>query len=160
MSVTLHLSTQERDEIVAALEKAWHKPIIRTLLKTLKGDVIYTKKFKKVYMAHPVAGDVGGNVARANNYRTMLKKKYELTHIVVAPWIEEVKIFDDGDPHQRERGLQKCCQEIATCDELWITGPRVSSGMRREIAFARSLGLRVMQVVFGPGGIELKEYPV
>lgn len=105
--------------------------------------------FRLVYMAHPVAGDVKGNIERATILLSALKIKHEMTHQIIAPWIHEVTIFDDADPEQRRRGLDKCRDMIALCDELWLCGPEISGGMRQELEHARANEVQVLNMTEG-----------
>ena len=99
-------------------------------------------------MAHPVAGDVDGNIARAATRLIELKRENP-GYSVVAPWIFDVQAFDDSIPELREEGLLRCMEAIATCDELWITGDeeaaRASEGIRREREHAYALGIPVRE---------------
>jgi len=101
---------------------------------------------KLIYLAHPVSGDVLANVARAKLWLRWLTDSREEPAAVVAPWITEVELWDDDDPEQREAGLRRCLVMVERCDELWLTGGRVSEGMDRERRHAMKHGLTVVDV--------------
>jgi hypothetical protein len=85
------------------------------------------------YMAHPISGDVPANVMRAKRWLAWLSRRYP-DRAFVAPYIDWIEAGDeDGDPDQRERGLQRCCSVAARCEEFWAVGGRLSAGMNREV---------------------------
>jgi len=47
-------------------------------------------------------------------------------------------MLDDAEPTEREIGLRLGHRVLEVCDELWLCGGRVSSGMAREIEEAQS----------------------
>ena len=53
------------------------------------------------------------------------------------------QILDDAIPARREIGIRMGLRVLASCDELWICGERVSLGMSSEIAEAERLGIPV-----------------
>jgi hypothetical protein len=93
-----------------------------------------------VYLAHPVSGDVPGNLARAKRWVRWIESTYPDV-AVVAPWIVACEIWDDADPAQREAGMMRDLAVIGRCDELWLVGGRLSAGMEIEMkhAFSRSI---------------------
>lgn len=56
------------------------------------------------------------------------------------------QMLDDGDPAERELGLQLGQQLLRRCDELWVCGDRISSGMAREISEANQLSIPVKNI--------------
>lgn len=94
-----------------------------------------------VYMAHPVAGDVEGNLRRARQWVRWLEHNYPVA--VVATWITECEIWDDGDPLQREAGMARNFAVIEKCDAVWLVGGRLSNGMAREREHALLFGRQV-----------------
>jgi hypothetical protein len=88
------------------------------------------------YMAHPVGGDVEGNLKRATAWLLWLMRSGP-DHCFIAPWISQIQPgADDSDPAQRERGLLDCEATVARCDGIVLVGGRVSAGMRRELEVA------------------------
>jgi hypothetical protein len=109
---------------------------------------------KIVYMAHPVSGDVEANLKRAKKWIKWIEANHSNV-AVVANWIIECEIWDDDDPAQRAAGLRRDLAIIKRCDELWMVGPRVSSGMAQERDQALQFGLRVRDLT----RLELLEPP-
>ena len=47
--------------------------------------------------------------------------------------------FNDNTPSEREIGLSAGMSLLWFCDELWIFGDEITSGMQREIDFCKNL---------------------
>lgn len=100
------------------------------------------------YMAHPVGGDVTGNLERADRWLTFLRRGFP-DIAVIAPWIASIKAGEnDADPEQRERGLLDAVAVCGRCDAIVLTGGRVSAGMEREARAARNAGATVMDMTW------------
>lgn len=91
---------------------------------------------KVVYMAHPVSGDIPGNLAKARRWVRFLERTYDVA--VVASWITECEIWDDTNPAHRAAGLKRDLAVLRRCDELWLVGPQISKGMRFEAEHAKA----------------------
>ncbi len=100
-----------------------------------------------VYLAHPVRGNTPTetevNIHRAKHWLGWCIRNHP-NHLIIAPWLPELDIFDESDDRQRETALQRCLEVVERCDELWLTGPRVTSGMAMEAARAKDRGIRIM----------------
>jgi hypothetical protein len=98
------------------------------------------------YVAHPVAGDVPANLARALRWLKWLSTtERETVHI--APWISAIMSGeDDSDPAARARGLRHDCLVVRRCDGIVLVGGRVSSGMAIERDAAHDAGLTVIDL--------------
>jgi hypothetical protein len=84
------------------------------------------------YMAHPVSGDVPGNLARALRWLRYLSAEVGGTAFI-APWIAALMSGeDDSDPEVRARGLAHDVTVVKRCDCLVLVGGRVSQGMAME----------------------------
>lgn len=98
-----------------------------------------------LFLSHPVAGDVPGNLRRALRWLAYLTATR--TESIIAPWIAGLMAGeDDSDPKQRERGLQTCVETVRRCDGIILVGGRISSGMRRELDAVRETGGRVIDL--------------
>jgi hypothetical protein len=95
-----------------------------------------------VYMAHPVSGDVEGNLAKARIFVRELETKHPDVAIV-ASWITECEIWNDADPEERAAGMRRDMAVLGVCHELWLVGPHVSTGMAMERDHALGLGIPV-----------------
>lgn len=97
-----------------------------------------------VYVAHPVAGDVPGNVARAKRWLHWLVKS-DPTIAFIAPWIAHLEAdHDDADPVQRERGLLDAIATVRRCDGIVLVGGRISPGMLLELEAAVEAGRTII----------------
>ena len=97
---------------------------------------------KVIYLAHPVRGDVQNNLAKAKRWVKWATESHPDV-AVVASWITECEVFNDAEPDQREKALQRDCAVLAKCDEVWLVGGVVSAGMRREKNHATRKGVYV-----------------
>ena len=100
-----------------------------------------------VYVAHPVAGDVQANLARAKQWlRWLYDELPEVTF--VAHWLIDIEILDDANPAHRELGLWHDQDIIARCDAVLVLGPAQaaagSRGIAREIRVAGQAGVPVV----------------
>lgn len=100
-------------------------------------------KLKTVYPAHPISGDVEGNLARV---RAIVRELHFTPGIMpVAPYVADCGILDDSILTEREMGM-KTVEEYfrrGMIDEVWLYGPKISAGMKNEILLAWDYGLPV-----------------
>ena len=76
---------------------------------------------------------VGQNVHLAIIRLAWLRVSFSETTFI-APWIAGVQsVGSDGTPEEREAGMIDCCAVVERCDGIVLMGPRISSGMRREM---------------------------
>lgn len=93
------------------------------------------------------------NAKRAMRWLSWLRRSFPETTFI-APWIASVLGGeDDTDPAQREAGLVDACAVVERCDGIVLCGPRISSGMRREMEHGRSHSNVVMDnlICHAPG---------
>lgn len=86
-----------------------------------------------VYIASPFAGDTDRNTQRARGYcRFAVGRGY----IPLAPHLHYPQFMDDRNKGQRKLGLRFALILLGKCDELWVFGDIISSGMAEEVAKA------------------------
>lgn len=111
---------------------------------------------KLIYIASPYAGDIAANVefAKAACHYAM-----ELRHTPVAVHLLYPQFLDDGDPAQRAAGLTMGHRVLEACDELWVCGEHISTGMATEITEAKKLGIPIREVSSEQiqGGISMEQ---
>jgi hypothetical protein len=95
---------------------------------------------KLVYICSPYAGDIEANVRFARNACLYAA---EQGCAPIAVHLLYPQLLDDNIPAQREIGIQMGLRVLASCDELWIYGERISHGMNCEIAEAVRLGIPI-----------------
>jgi len=91
---------------------------------------------KLIYMSAPVRPLEGetleSNLARGRRWYKFLQLTAGDHAVFLAPWILSCELFDDDSPEQRKAGMARQMEIIARCDEVWLVGGRVSSGMAAE----------------------------
>jgi hypothetical protein len=103
-------------------------------IKTAAADAT----MKRVYIASPYAGDVEHNENMARQYC-----RYATSQGVIplAPHLLFTQFLNDLKPEERALGCRMGIELLDSCDELWVFGRTVSSGMAAEIAHAEKTGL-------------------
>jgi len=104
-----------------------------------------TKKEKVVYIAHPVSGDVKGNIDRV--LQICREIHTESKYIVPsAPYIATLLYLDDDKADERELGIKanKLLFERGGFQELWLCGNRISPGMRQEVEWCTKLNIPII----------------
>ena len=97
---------------------------------------------KKVYICAPLGGDVQGNLEKVKRYTEYALKSGTAP---VVPHFYALCLNDDI-PLEREIGLAACKGLLWFCDELWIFGEEITSGMAEEIRFCQHLNIRTRNV--------------
>ena len=95
-------------------------------------------KIPVVYIASPYAGDIESNVALAKQYCRYAADK---GCAPIAPHLYLPGFLSEET--ERDKALRIGLQLLEACDELWICGDTVSSGMLRELKRGLSIGLPV-----------------
>ena len=95
---------------------------------------------KLVYICSPYAGDTVNNIRFA---RAACLYAAEHGCAPIAVHLLYPQLLDDAIPPQRELGIRMGLRVLASCDELWICGERISHGMSCEIAEAVRLGIPI-----------------
>ncbi len=124
-------------------------------------------KKKIIYLAHPISGDIEGNLADIvrilrviNTNSIYLRSCYfpseddqigilssNFSNIIpICPYYADILALDDNDPLQRKRGIENDTALILTgvFNECWLTGNKISFGMQEEIKLFRSLGTPIL----------------
>jgi hypothetical protein len=100
---------------------------------------------KLVYIAHPVSGDVDGNIAKIS--RIIQKIHLEQDDIIpFAPYYSALMSLDDSDSNQRNVGIRANDYffEHKKFDEMWVYGDTLSDGVKHEIMLAVKHGIPVL----------------
>jgi len=96
---------------------------------------------KKIYICSPLAGDVAGNIERARGY---CRAAADSGVLPLAPHIYCIQFLDDAIPDERELGMEMGLELLGLCDEVWVHGSTISTGMAWEIALAGELGIPII----------------
>lgn len=100
---------------------------------------------KIAYIAHPISGDIPGNIQRV----LAIIKQVNLTEantVPFAPYLPDCQALDDNIPEERERGIRNDIELFNRkfIDELRLYGNKISRGMLEEIKLAWTLGIDVI----------------
>ena len=87
-----------------------------------------------IYIASPYQGDVKRNTANAKKYAAFAVRSGKLP---ICPHIYFTRFLNDNNKNEREIGMCLALQMLKKCREIWVFGERISSGMDREIRYAR-----------------------
>ena len=100
-------------------------------------------KKKLIFIAHPIRGDITGNMVKVLAICEQIHKE---GHIPVAPYLVSLQYLNDEVVEDRELGVEAnlVCFQRGFVDELWLYGDRISEGMKREIALAQELKIPVV----------------
>lgn len=90
-----------------------------------------------VYIAHPISGDVAGNLAKIERIvKHIYNSPKYATILPLVPYYLDCLVLDDENPQQRQTGLQnglKILSREGFINELWLFGPTISQGMKQEV---------------------------
>lgn len=102
------------------------------------------------YIAHPIGGDVKGNI---KNILSIVRAIHldEPNVIPFVPYLADVMALDDNNPSEREMGLLNDCLIISSgfVDEIRLYGPGISKGMAREIMAGFDADCRIRAMTEG-----------
>jgi len=97
---------------------------------------------KLVYIAHQMSGEMEKNIAEV--YR-ILEENHTEDIIPIAPYLVAFNYLDDSKPEERLKGMKANAElfKRRLFDELWLCGPKLSSGMREEVFLALDYGIKI-----------------
>lgn len=87
-----------------------------------------------VYICSPYAGDTVENVKNARRYSRFA---FEQNTIPIAAHLLFPQFMNDENPMEREAAIHFNYVLLGKCDELWVFGNTISSGMAHEIEVAK-----------------------
>ena len=93
---------------------------------------------KIVFICSPYAGDVEANTRRA---RRFCRFACDQEFVPIAPHLLFPQFLNDDDPHERDLCLSFGNALMSKCDEIWVFGQTISTGMKAEIEQARRKNL-------------------
>lgn len=95
---------------------------------------------KIIYVASPYAGDVKNNIEFT---KQSCRYVLEQGHAFFAPHLLYPQLLYDESPWERQAGLDMGLAMLSRCDELYVCGDRISTGMAQEIKQAKTLGMPI-----------------
>jgi len=87
-----------------------------------------------VYICSPFSGDIETNTENVKRY---CRFAVDSNAIPLAPHLHYPSFIREDDPTERELGLFFGLVLLGKCDELWVFGETVSTGMKAEIEKAK-----------------------
>ena len=121
--------------------EGYYDPTATEALTNVMNETKAAKPYRPlVYIASPFAGDIQRNTEQARIYCKFAVGK---GCIPLAPHLHYPQFMDEHEEKQRELGLFFALVLLGKCDELWVFGDRVSTGMSREIAKAKKRGMPI-----------------
>lgn len=111
--------------------------------------VVYPKRKKRyAYIAHKMGDDVVGNThAVLEICRRISDQRIEAFNMrfPFPIYLVAFEYLNDAIEEQRALGMRinALFFRLRTFDELWLCGPKISSGMKIEIALAHELGILI-----------------
>lgn len=94
----------------------------------------------KVFICSPYRGDVEKNVQVA--HRAARHVLFE-GDIPIIPHLYFTQFLNEDSQYERIRGIKMGVELMKTCDELWIVGTKITSGMEYELEEAKKIGIKV-----------------
>lgn len=91
-----------------------------------------------VYICSPYAGDIEKNTENARRYSRFAADR---NGIPIAPHLLFPQFMDEAT--ERETALFMGIVLLGKCDEVWVFGDTISSGMRQEIAKAEAFKKKI-----------------
>ena len=114
----------------------------RTTLDYISAEI--NNHTKKVFICSNYRGDVEANVDNAIHW---CKEATNQGYLPIAPHLYFPQFLNDDIPSERESGIAWGIDILNDCDELWICSENISDGMKREIEYARTQGIPIINKV-------------
>lgn len=102
-----------------------------------------THRGKVVFIAHAYRGDPKANLRDVERY---IRYAVEQGQHPCCSWYAMVHALDDSDDTVRARGLATNFEIMSRCDELWVCGEEISSGVEAEIDRANALRIPITYI--------------
>ena len=93
-----------------------------------------------VYICSPFAGDTESNTEKARHYCRFAVRN---ACIPLAPHLLFPQFLDDGKPAERAIGMFMGLVLLGKCEQLWVFGGTISTGMAAEIEKAEKRGMPI-----------------
>lgn len=105
-----------------------------------------------MFICSPFRGEETKNTKLARRYA---RYAYDRGCLPVAPHLYFPQFLNEHDPIERNTGIKCGIALMQLCQEVWVFGANISSGMSEEISEATCCGILVRY--FRWGGGEIKE---
>ena len=135
--------------LIEKIEYYLHLNIMGKVSDRLTLDYISTEinnHTEKVFICSNYRGDVESNVKNAIYW---CKEATNQGYLPIAPHLYFPQFLDDDISSERESGITWGIDILNGCDELWVCSENISDGMKREIEYARTQGIPIINKVRG-----------
>lgn len=92
---------------------------------------------KIIFVSSPFSGNVERNIIKAREY---CRYVVDRNHIPLAPHLLFPQFMNDSNLEERNKAISFNLALLKLCDEVWVFGDIISSGMEEEIEFAKRTG--------------------
>lgn len=118
--------------------EGYYDPTVYKALTNIEKEL--EKREKLVFICSPYGGDVDVNTLRAKRYgRFAVNQK--TTPII--PHLMYPQFLNESDINERQIGLDMGLVLLSKCQEIWVFGEYISSGMSAEIKKASQLNITI-----------------
>lgn len=97
-----------------------------------------------IFVSSPFAGETEKNIRLA---KQACRYVIEKGNAVFCPHLLYPQLLNDDKLEERRRGMEMAKQLLNACDELWVFGDRISSGMHEEIEHAKRHKIPVLRII-------------
>jgi hypothetical protein len=97
-------------------------------------------KRKIVFICSPFAGDLELNTLRARRYGRFAAIK---NAVPIIPHLMYSQFLDEDDPEERKLGMEMGLILLGRCQELWVFGRELSTGMAAEVKRAKKWNIPI-----------------
>ena len=91
---------------------------------------------KIIFVSSPFSGNVERNIIKARDY---CRYVVDRNHIPLAPHLLFPQFMDDSNLEERSKAIGFGLELLKLCDEVWVFGDTISSGMEEEMEFAKRI---------------------
>lgn len=123
--------------------EGYHDPVVYEALTNMEKEqrvaVRAAASYRPlVYICSPYAGDVETNAENARRY-----SRFAVEHMAIpfAPHLLMPQYMDEGT--ERELALRMGIIFLSKCEQIWVFGDHISSGMAYEIRKATNMGKKI-----------------
>jgi hypothetical protein len=118
--------------------EGYHDPTVYEALTNMEKQ---GKRYKKiVFICSPYAGDIETNIMRAKRYGRFAVIE---NVIPIIPHLMYPQFLEEDDPDERRLGIEMGLVLMSKCEEVWVFGNRISSGMGVEIKKAKKWNKKI-----------------
>lgn len=111
-------------------------------------DPVVKDHMRIAYIAHPIGGDVEANLADLRRIVRVVNHRFPDV-VPFVPYYADCVSLHDHVQADRDRGIRNhtFLLKSGIVDELWLTGPTLSAGMRAERMMADHLGIPILDKI-------------